>query len=135
MTSLTITRLLDKDPARVWRAWTDPVELAAWMWPPTFGTRCDVDLRPGGTFRIAAESVGMAVGGEYVEVEEPTRLVFTWRWDGETENSLVTVTLRDTGSATELTVLHERLTTETSRDNHEQGWNDCLDRLPAHIAA
>jgi uncharacterized protein YndB with AHSA1/START domain len=133
MTSLLITRTLAASSERLWRAWTDPVELAAWMWPPSFGTECLVQLEVGGNFRIASESAGMAVSGEYLEVEEPHRLVFTWRWDGEDAETLVTVTFAPAGSETRLEVLHERFETVEECASHEQGWNDCLDRLPSHL--
>jgi len=131
MTEMRIHRRLAVPVQRVWRSWTDPVELAAWFWPSRFGTTCSIDLRVGGAFRIDGVEVGMAVSGEYVEVEEPTTLSFTWRWDGDDEETLVTLNLTPTDAGTELDLMHERFATEQSAAEHEQGWNDCLDRLPA----
>ncbi|HEV3170608.1 MAG TPA: hypothetical protein VGZ32_09720 [Actinocrinis sp.] len=34
-----------------------------------------------------------------------------------------------------LTLVHERFDDDPSRDEHAQGWSDCLDRLPAWLAA
>ena len=94
MTSeLTVRRTLPAPVDRVWRALTEPKALAAWFWPDRFETTVDVDLRAGGRYRIHGKP--MAVSGEYVEVDPMTRLVFTWRWDGETHESLVTMTLPD----------------------------------------
>ncbi|SDG70461.1 SRPBCC family protein [Microbacterium pygmaeum] len=135
MTSLTVTRTLAASPARVWRSWTDAAELSTWLWPPSFDTTCEIDLQAGGRFRISSQNAGMAVGGEYLEIDEPSRLVFTWRWDGEEEDTLVTVTFEASGSGTVLGVRHERFTSAESCASHEQGWNDCLDRLPAHLAS
>jgi hypothetical protein len=42
---------------------------------------------------------------------------------------LVTVELRTAGQGTELTLTHERLPDEGSRDRHEAGWKGCLTRL------
>jgi uncharacterized protein YndB with AHSA1/START domain len=138
MLSLEISRTLAAPPERVWRALTQPEALGSWFWPAAFGTTVEVDLRVGGRFRIAAPNGpagGFAAIGEYVTVEPPHRLVFRWGWEGEPdEETLVTVTLNGDGDKTELLLVHERFATETDRDNHRQGWTDCLDRLPAHLA-
>ena len=68
-------------------------------------------------------------------VEEPERLVPTWRWDGEDTETLVTFTLAETSDgATALTIVHENFADEQSCASHLQGWNDCLDRLVASVA-
>ena len=127
MTELRVERTLAATPERVWRAFTSAEELAAWMWPASWGTTCEVDLRVGGRYRIAAPA--MAVGGEYVAIDAPQRLVQTWQWDGEDEETLVTITLAGHPDGTLLTIVHERFADAEARDNHAQGWNDCLDRL------
>jgi uncharacterized protein YndB with AHSA1/START domain len=75
----------------------------------------------------------MAVSGEFVSVEPPARLVQTWRWDGEDEETLVTVTFETAEQGTALTIVHERFADDTTRDEHLQGWNDCLDRLTPYL--
>jgi uncharacterized protein YndB with AHSA1/START domain len=132
-TELTVRRMLPVPADRVWRALTEPTALAAWFWPERFETTAEVDLRTGGRYRIHGKP--MAVSGEYVEVDPVTRLAFTWRWDGEEHESLVSMTLSETGDGgTELVVVHERLP-EGEVEGHAQGWNDCLDRLPAELAS
>jgi uncharacterized protein YndB with AHSA1/START domain len=130
MSTLRLTRVLAAPPERVWRAFTDPAALAAWFWPQHFATTVETDLRVGGRYRIDGPGAGMAVSGEYVTVEAPSRLMFTWRWDGEVEETLVTLHLPPVGDGTELTLTHERLSDDAARDNHIKGWSDCLDRLP-----
>ncbi len=88
----------------------------------------------GGRYRIDGPGAGMAVSGEYVSVEPPNRLAFTWRWDGETEETLVTLELVATGDGTRLALTHERFSDDADRDNHAKGWSDCLDRLPGWLA-
>jgi uncharacterized protein YndB with AHSA1/START domain len=131
---VAIRRVLDADPERVWRAWTDPDEFVAWIWPPRFESTVTLDARPGGAYHLMSESAGMGVAGEYAVVESPTLLEFTWRWDGEDEQTAVAVRFARAESGTELTLLHGGFATEEARAIHEQGWNDCLDRLPAHLA-
>ncbi len=129
MSALHITRVLAVSPERVWRAFTDPAVLAGWYWPPRFATTVETDLRVGGRYRIDGPGAAMAVTGEYVSVDPPSRLMFTWRWDGDVEETLVTLELAPAGHGTELTLVHERFSDDASRDNHTKGWSDCLDRL------
>jgi len=133
MSTLQISRVLPAPPDRVWRAFTDPVALATWFWPERFATTAETDVRVGGRYRIDGPGADMAVSGEYVAVEPPSRLVFTWRWDGEAEETLVTLVLTPAGTGTELAVTHERFGDDAGRDNHAKGWSDCLDRLPAWL--
>jgi uncharacterized protein YndB with AHSA1/START domain len=130
MTSLRITRILPAPIDRVWTALTRPEALAEWFWPARLVPRVTGDPRPGGEYRI--EGTGMAVSGRYVELDEPHRLVFTFRWDGEDIETLVTIDLTALDGKTELTLVHDRFDSETDRDNHLIGWNDCLDRLAAY---
>ena len=133
MTEVTISRTLAFPVERVWRAMTDPVALAAWFWPQRFEPTAEVDLRVGGRYRITGPAAGMAVSGEYVTVEPPHTLAFTWAWDGEDGETLVTVDLTPTAGGTELSLRHERFTEGAQRDQHAQGWHDCLDRLPTWL--
>jgi uncharacterized protein YndB with AHSA1/START domain len=105
-------------------------------------TRCDIDLREGGTYRLEG-LVGdkrWTIWGSYLEVRPPERLVYTWTWKhdaglGESEgDTLVTVEFRDRGSATELVLTHERFASIQARDEHTQGWNSCLDRFERVVA-
>jgi uncharacterized protein YndB with AHSA1/START domain len=133
MSELTIVRTLTAPPERVWRAWTTAEELGAWIWPTSWGTTCSIDLRVGGRFRIESAGDGPNVSGEYVTIDPPGRIVTTWQWDDEVEETLVTITIEPDGTGSTLTVTHERFTDEETRADHLQGWNDCLDRLPAHL--
>jgi uncharacterized protein YndB with AHSA1/START domain len=135
MTELTVTRTLAAPQERVWRAFTRPDELATWLWPGSWEATASVDLRVGGRYRIASAPIGMAVGGEYVAVEPVSRLVQTWQWDGEADETLVTITLAAVEGGTLLTIVHERFASDEDAASHRQGWNDCLDRLPTHLAA
>jgi uncharacterized protein YndB with AHSA1/START domain len=134
VTELTVVRSLAAPPERVWRALTRADELAAWFWPQAWDAAVTVDLRVGGRYRVASAPVGMAFGGEYVAVEPVQRLVQTWQWDGDDDETLVTITLTPEGSGTRLEIVHERFATDEDAASHLQGWNDCLDRLPAFAA-
>lgn len=135
MTELQLLRSLPYPAERVWRALTDPAALTAWFWPARFAPTAEVDLRVGGRYRIAGPGVGIAVSGEYRTVQPPHRLVFTWQWDGEPAETLVTVELTPDGTGTKLSIHHELFAGDTQRDEHAQGWSDCLDRLPGWLAS
>ncbi|HET6212927.1 MAG TPA: SRPBCC domain-containing protein, partial [Micromonosporaceae bacterium] len=77
----------------------------------------------------------MAVSGEYLEVDAPRRLVFTWQWAGEDERTTVTVEIGAAGAGSELVLVHDRFASQAACDEHAQGWNDCLDRLPTWLSA
>lgn len=133
MTRLEIVRDFDQPPERIWRAFTDPTQLASWFWPHLDNV-VEIDLRVNGGYRITGPKAGIAVAGTYLELDPPKRLVFTWRWlaapnGPEDLPSLVTVELSPAGDGTRMTLVHERLPDDVTRDEHAQGWQDCLDRL------
>ena len=133
--TLTLSRLVAAPRADVFRAWTEPELLTRWWWPARFRTTYEVDLRPGGRWRFRTADLPdlgvLAVGGAFLEVRAPERLVYTWVWEeGAAEGeTLVTVEFRDRGDQTEVHVTHERFADRRARDEHVQGWADCLERL------
>ena len=133
---LVLQRDLSAPPERVWRALTDPVALAAWFWPPRLEPAAEVDLAVGGGYRIDGPGAGIAVAGRYLELDPPHRLACTWSWDGEDSETLVTVELAPSGEGgTGLALRHEGFADDAARDDHVQGWTDCLGRLPAWLAS
>ena len=135
--SLEIKRFINAPRARVYAAWTDPVQLKEWWGPETVRTRdFAADVRVGGKYRwdlINQEDEEMSVFGEYRELVPEKKIVFTWKWDDddvwENRNSVVTVELFDAAGGTELHLRHEQLPSTESRDRHNEGWNSVLDRL------
>jgi uncharacterized protein YndB with AHSA1/START domain len=130
MADLTVRRTLSVAPERVWRAFTTS-ELAAWFWPPSWVTVADLDLGEG--YHLWSDTSGMGINGEYLAVEPHERLQQSWRWDDDGYETVVTITFEAEGDGTVLTVVHEGFADDQSRDDHIQGWNDCLDRLPAAL--
>ncbi len=132
MSTITLTRRVEASPERVFAAWTDVEQLAAWWWPQLVGTTYDVDARPGGRYRIESPAIGATVTGVYTEVDPPRRLVFTWVWQdaGEpaTVEDTVVVTFEPDDSGTQVTVAHTS-SEHVPDGGAEQGWNDVLARL------
>ena len=54
-------------------------------------------------------------------IEPSRRLVFTWGWKELFRQSIITLTFRDLGKKTELTLRQEGLGTVESRDGHVRG--------------
>ena len=77
-----ITRVFDAPRAQVFRAWTDPGEVAAWYGPEHYDTpreRIHIDLRVGGRYELTmvqrADGAEFAIGYEIVELVEPELIV------------------------------------------------------------
>src|SRR5271154_968197 len=109
---LVITRVIDAPRPLVFRAWTDPDQIARWWGPKGYVTiDHDMDVRPGGAYRFrmrSPEGTDHRKRGVYREIVEPERVAFTFAWeeaDGRLGNeTLITVTFEDLGGKTRLTL-------------------------------
>jgi uncharacterized protein YndB with AHSA1/START domain len=134
---IEIRRRLPAPVAEVFRWWTEADRLREWM-SPVGTVEAEVDLRVGGALRIVMRGGGTVIEhfGEYVEIQPPRRLVFTWvsQFTG-TEPSLVTVELEADGAdATQLRLIHARLP-ESVAMSHQDGWGTMLERLAGCLRA
>ncbi|WP_346283231.1 SRPBCC domain-containing protein [Bradyrhizobium sp. BRP22] len=100
--------------------------------------RAELDVRAGGRYRISFsgnDGEYHEVGGVYREVVPNERLVFSWAWHSTPEReSLVTVSLRQDGAGTLLSLHYEQFADETARDNHERGWTELFAKLENFVA-
>lgn len=134
-TALRLRRVFAAPRQRVFDAWTRPEELKRWCAPSEdYSTPiAEIDLRVGGRYRIGMKSPDgnlYVVTGTYREVQPPEKLVYTWSWEGgEMGETLVTVEFREVEGATELVLTHELFPDTKAREDHEQGWTGCLERL------
>ena len=114
-------------PETVFPYFTDADRMTRWM-----GTEAELDARPGGIFRVIV--AGAHVGrGEFVEVDPPTRVVFTWGWENPESvvrpgTSTVEVTLTEEGEGTRVVLVHRDLP-EDQTEPHGHGWAHYLGRL------
>lgn len=121
-------------PETVFEFFTDPEKMIRWK-----GRRAELDARPGGVYRVEINDQAVALG-EYVEVDPPGRIVFTWGWEGQESgqgehavppgSSRVEITLEPHGDGTLVRLRHLDLPAE-SREIHGQGWDLYLGRLAA----
>ncbi|HWZ59236.1 MAG TPA: SRPBCC domain-containing protein [Gemmatimonadaceae bacterium] len=135
---LSLTRTIDAPRTLVYAAWTDPTHLARWQGAPEgfTVTAHDVDLRPGGAYKLcmrSADAVDHWLHGEYRQVVPPERLVFTHAWQ-DTDPTLVTLVFADHGDQTEITLEQAGFTSTQARDGHEAGWRSTFARLAEYVA-
>jgi uncharacterized protein YndB with AHSA1/START domain len=139
-------RIIHATRAEVYRAWIDPEIVKKWFGPPNMLVSCaNFDTRIGGAYRIelsprtepsnsevTADQPPLEVSGVYTKVVPDELLQFTWLapW-APGEESLVTITFRDTPDGTEISVRHDQLLSDASRDGHSNGWAAALDKIAA----
>ena len=122
---------IDASPTTVWEFLVDEAKAIRWM-----GLSASLDARPGGLYLVEVIP-GHTARGEFVEVDPPHRLVFTWGWDpsGEEPNlvppgsSTVEVELLPDGDGTKLLFTHRDLPSQASAESHGHGWDHYLTRL------
>lgn len=137
---LVLTRVIAAPRERVFRAWSEPAQLARWFSPhPYTLPLCEMDFRPGGRFHMAMrspEGVDHEFTGVYEEIVPPSKLVFTGEFPyGPADQILTTVTFEAEGAHTKLTMRQtfSVLTPETEphAQGARQGWTQTLDQLQA----
>jgi uncharacterized protein YndB with AHSA1/START domain len=135
--TLRARRTFTASRERVFRAWTTPEVLKRWWCPPGWvPADMEVDLRVGGEYRIGMRRLGdddvVYVRGQFLEVQAPRRLVYTWRWVGAFENqpeTRVTVEFLDRDGTTEVVLVHDHFAELGVRQQHLSGWVAACDRM------
>jgi uncharacterized protein YndB with AHSA1/START domain len=157
-----VSRIYDAPRHEVFAAWTEPALLTQWFRPVNGVSTAELDVRPGGKYRIVMDPQGELPGpativGTYLEVDPPQRLVFSFGWelpppenleglerldpkeledrleDLRSLDSRVTVQFHEDDGATEVEITHERLDTQRLRAFHIFGWRMVLARLPEAV--
>ena len=121
----------DLAPERVFDAWLDPALIGKWMFGPAVRdeeiVRLSVDARVGGSFSFLVRRQGTEIDhvGQYLEIDRPRRLVFTWGTaDDLPDTSRVTIDIAGRAGGCDLTLTHEM----------DAKWADYKDRTEAGMA-
>jgi uncharacterized protein YndB with AHSA1/START domain len=136
---LLITRTFDAPRELVFKAWTEPERVLQWLGPNGFeGLEFRMD-DAGGTWTSTMRGPDGQVltnGGRVLEYKEPERLAFTFKWDdGGSEETEISIDLREVGGKTEMTFRQATFETTESRDGHRAGWSESFDKLAAYLEA
>jgi uncharacterized protein YndB with AHSA1/START domain len=118
---------IDAAPETVYEFLVDPDRMIQWM-----GRKAELEPQPGGIFRVDLNGTHIS-RGEFLELNPPHRVVFSFGWEGDTSivkagESTVEVTLTPEGDGTLLKLTHTELPDE-SRGSHGHGWEHYLQRL------
>ncbi|MEV6314020.1 SRPBCC domain-containing protein [Streptomyces sp. NPDC051776] len=127
----------------VFRTFTEPREVAKWWGPDGFAIpSVESDLRPGGAYRIAMQPPDgdvFCLVGEFLEVDPPERLSYTFRWedpDPEDRETVVTLSFHELGNSSAKLVFNQGdFATERRRTLHEEGWAQSLNKLDELLAS
>jgi uncharacterized protein YndB with AHSA1/START domain len=134
-TTLRIERAYPAPAQVVFDAWTSEEVLRRWFhaehdWETT---EAEVDLRVGGVVRLVMrdphKDVEYGATGRYTEIDPPTRLAFTWLWDGGATRQLIELDFEETAGVTTVRFTHSNLLDEAALRSHEYGWNRAFDNL------
>jgi uncharacterized protein YndB with AHSA1/START domain len=141
--ALVVSRVFDAPPATVFSLWSDPVHVKQWWHPKGFTTPTfEMDFRVGGGYRYCIRSQGRDswAHGTYREIDAPTRLVFTFRWESgdvaHDAETLITITFTpERGDRTLVAFRQEPFASAQARDGHAEGWSQVLDAFAAFVTA
>jgi uncharacterized protein YndB with AHSA1/START domain len=133
---LHLQRVLPASPELIFSAMTEPARLATWWGPHGFTTpEAALDLREGGRYRFTMQPPDgepFHLSGEFLEVDPPSRLVYTFRWeepDPDDRETVVVLALSALGDATQVSLSHGEFATEARLALHRAGWTDAVEKL------
>jgi len=134
--SVSLHRILKASPEKVFRAFTQPLAVAAWL--PPYGFLCTVHemkAEKGGTFKMSFTNFstgnGHSFGGKYVDFKPNEFLKYTDKFDdpnlpGEMTTS---VSLRKTIAGTEIKIQQDGIPDAIPAEMCYLGWQESLDKL------
>ncbi len=128
--TLTVSVRIDAPPAEVFPYLVDPALMVQWI-----GERADLHPESGGVFAVDINR--LPVRGQFVLVEPPHRVVFTWGVDGSDAlpagSTTVEIVLTADGQHTLVELIHRGLPPD-ALPRHRDGWTGYLGRLGAHLS-
>ena len=140
--TVLITRIFEAPRAQVFKAWTDPDEVAAWYGPKHFDTpreKINIDLRVGGRYELTMvqrdNGAEFPIGYDIVELSEPELLVLhsdPMPELGMHEPTVTRVEFHDHGDKTRMTLSDGPYA--MGAGHAEAGWSAAFDKLAALVA-
>jgi uncharacterized protein YndB with AHSA1/START domain len=133
--ALDLTASFPRPAEALWASLVEPAGLAAWWGPHGFATSADVDARPGGRYRLTMRPPTghpFHVTGQFVEVDRPRCLSYTFRYEEPLEDdreTVVVLTLTTEDGGTRLSLRQSPFVTEERRQLHRTGWTESFEKL------
>ena len=142
--SVHVSRLVRAPREVVFDAWIKPqIRRQWWLTGREEGLKtCDIDARVGGRYCLSqigggekstvAEDYEWIMTGEFLEVDRPQRLVFTWNVnhpDEPANEERVTIDFNEVADGTEVVITHEGILSGKLRDGTEHGWTTLVKSL------
>ncbi len=136
--TVEVERRVGARPERVFDALLDPSMVRTWLAAPDAGGAVSVELdaRVGGTFSFVVRRDGetIADSGQYLEIDRPRALSFTWRVPRVSlETGVVTIQLMPVGNETAVTLRHEGVFAE-HEERTERGWSAAIESIALLLA-
>ncbi|MEO6548080.1 MAG: SRPBCC family protein [Ferruginibacter sp.] len=134
--SVSLHRVLKATPEKVFRAFTEPSAIAAWL--PPYGFLCTVDefdVKEGGTFKMSFQNFStgnkQSFGGKYIEVKPGELLKYTDKFDDPNlpGEMTTTVSFRKVLVGTEIMILQEGIPAAIPAEMCYLGWQESLEKL------
>ena len=134
--TVSLHRVIKASPEKVYRAFTDPLAMAAWI--PPYGFLCTVhsmDVKVGGTYKMSFTNFstghGHSFGGKYLELKPNEFLKYSDKFDDPNlpGEMTTTVTLAKNLAGTDFKVTQTGIPDVIPADMCYLGWQDSLDKL------
>jgi uncharacterized protein YndB with AHSA1/START domain len=140
--TITLHRVLQAPPERVYRAFLDPDAMGKWLPPNGFTAKVHhMDAKVGGTFRMSFTNFSsgntLSFGGEYLELVPHTRLRYTDVFDDPNLPGVMTVTvdLKAVSCGTEMHVSQTGVPEMIPAESCCVGWQESLTLLAQLVEA
>lgn len=137
--SVRVSKDFPVSKEELYKAWTEEDQLKQW-WKPMNKklTRVENEIRQGGQVAYFFED-DLQIKGEYKEVAEEDKLVYSWNWDFPKESMhkgeyLLTVQFSGSGNESKLDITQENFQNEHSIKPHQDGWEEALKDLKEYVS-
>lgn len=134
--TVSLHRIIQASPEKVFRAFSDPIALATWL--PPYGFICTVqqmDFKVGGNFKMTfinfSTGNGHSFGGEYLEIVPNESIKYSDRFDDPNlpGEMITTVSLNKVSCGTELKIVQENIPDIIPVEMCYLGWQESLEKM------
>lgn len=133
---LEVSKVINADRSQIFKALTNSSIMEKWFFagPDGWSASVNANVIEGGKYTIDmhGEDVTHSHNGEYREVIENEKIVFTWNSQA-VRDTIVTITLNEVDGGTEVKLVHDFLPNQQMKENHTNGWTAILGRLAASV--